>query len=189
MIANEGMPSSGALQCFCKAELEADYDKAISATYGHSQGKQICNEFQSISFEVFVWLNSLKYFITGVNYVLRTVCIKLVAWIGYPTETQQLWETTKVTFIVQFFNTAFLLLLVNADLREQPITLGLTGGLESDFDMSWFKVIGNTLVGTMIFSMIFPVLEAFGFFGLRLLGRILDRGFSTDPYKTSKTSI
>ena len=50
--------------------------------------------------------------------MLRTVCIKLVTWIGYPTETEQLWETTKVTFIVQFFNTAFLLLLVNADLRE-----------------------------------------------------------------------
>lgn len=40
-----------------------------------------------IALEVFVWLNSLKYFITGVNFVLRTICIKLVAWIGYPTET------------------------------------------------------------------------------------------------------
>jgi len=50
--------------------------------------------------------------------VLRTICIKLVAWIGYPTETQKLEETTKVTFYVQFFNTAFLLMLVNADLRE-----------------------------------------------------------------------
>ena len=118
VIANPGLPSSGALQCFCKSEGEKDYDRAISATYGHPQGKQICNEYRSIAFEVFIWLNSLKYFITGVNYVLRTVCIKLVTWIGYPTETEQLWETTKVTFIVQFFNTAFLLLLVNADLRE-----------------------------------------------------------------------
>ena len=67
---------------------------------------------------MFLWLNSLKYFITGVNFVLRTVCIKLVAWVGYPTETMQLLETTKVTFFVQFFNTAFLLLLVNADLSE-----------------------------------------------------------------------
>ena len=121
--------------------------------------------------------------------MLRTICIKLVAWIGYPTETRQLEETTKVTFAVQFFNTAFLLLLVNADLREQPFSFGLIGGLESDFDESWFKVIGNTLVGTMIFTMIFPILEAFGFWGLRLLMRILDRGFSNDAFKTKKTSI
>ena len=142
-----------------------------------------------IALEVFVWLNSLKYFITGVNFVLRTICIKLVAWIGYPTETVQLLETTKVTFAVQFFNTAFLLLLTNADLSEQPFSFGLTGGRESDFDQSWFKVIGNTLVGTMIFTAIFPIMEAFGFFALRLLFRILDRGFTTDPYTTSKTSI
>jgi len=138
---------------------------------------------------VFLWLNSLKYFITGVNFVLRTVCIKLVAWVGYPTETMQLLETTKVTFFVQFFNTAFLLLLVNADLSEQPFSFGLTGGIESDFDMSWFKVIGNTLVSTMIITMIFPIGEAFGFFSLRMLGRILDRGFSNDQFLTKKTSI
>lgn len=49
---------------------------------------------------------------------MRTVCIALVTWVGYPTETEQLLEITKVTFVVQFFNTAFLLLLVNADLSE-----------------------------------------------------------------------
>ena len=50
-------------------------------------------------------------------------------------------------------------------------------------------MIGNTLVGTMIFTMIFPVMEAFGFWSLRLLFQILDRGFSRDPYDTKKTSI
>lgn len=63
-------------------------------------------------------MTSLKYFITIFNFVLRTVVISAIAWIGYPTETQQLEETTKVTFYVQFFNTAFLLLLVNADMSE-----------------------------------------------------------------------
>lgn len=61
--------------------------------------------------------------------------------------------------------------------------------MESDFDTSWFKVIGNTLVGTMIFTMIFPVMECLGFFALRVLTRVLDRGFTTDPYVTKKTSI
>jgi len=169
--------------------MTANYEKAMSQSYGHPKGALICSEFSEIQTTVFLWLNSLKYFITGVNFILRTVCILLVAWIGYPTETEKLLMTTKVTFFVQYFNTAFLLLLVNADLGEQPISFGLTGGIESDFDKSWFKVIGNTITGTMIFSAVFPMMEAFGFFGLRLLFRIMDKGCSSDPYKTKKTSI
>ena len=94
-----------------------------------------------------------------------------------------------VTFYVQFFNTAFLLLLVNADMREQPLAFGVSSGTEGDFDKSWFKLIGNTLVGAMIFAAIFPIIEALGFFALRLLFRIMDRGFSSDSYKTKTTSI
>ena len=111
-----GVPTSGALQCFCKDELEQDYDKAVASTYGHPQGRLICSEYSSIVSWTFLKLNLLKYFIIIVNFVLRTICIALVAWIGYSTETVKLRETTKVTFIVQFFNTAILLLLVNADL-------------------------------------------------------------------------
>ena len=67
---------------------------------------------------VFAWVNSLKYVITGVNYILRTVCIALVNWIGYATESMKLHQTTNVTFYVQFFNTSLILLLVNANLSE-----------------------------------------------------------------------
>ena len=169
--------------------MERDYDKAMASTYDHPGGKKICKEFNNLTFEVLIWLNSLTYFIIIVNFVLRTVCIKLIAWIGYPTETQQLEKTTMVTFLVQFFNTAFLLLLVNADVREQPLAFGLSSGTNGDFDKSWFKLIGNTLVGAMIFAAMFPIIEAFGFFALRLLFRILDHGFSTDVYKTKTTSI
>ena len=126
---NVGLPSSGALQCFCKIEGEKDFETSMTSSYGEPNKKLICSEYQSIALDVFLMLNSLKYFITGVNFVLRTVCIKLVAWIGYPTETQQLEQTTLVTFAVQFFNTAFLLLLVNADMSEQPLSFGLVGGI------------------------------------------------------------
>ena len=87
VIANDGLPSSGALKCFCEAAKNEDYDEAMTSNFGHPKGKLICNEYQTIAFEIFFWLNSLKYFIPGVNYVLRTVCIKLIIWIGYPTET------------------------------------------------------------------------------------------------------
>lgn len=52
----------------------------------------------------------------------------LVDWIGYDTETERLSQTTNVTFYVLFFNSAFLLLMVNANLSEQPFSFGLTSG-------------------------------------------------------------
>lgn len=139
--------------------------------------------------ELFFGLRSIKLFIPFVNFVFRTICIKLVAWIGYKTKTEEILSTTKVCFAVQFFNTAFLLLLVKANLSEQPITFGLTGGRESDFSKNWYRTIGNTLTGTMIYIMMWPILEAFMWFSWRLFSRFLDRGCSTDPYKTRKTSI
>lgn len=59
----------------------------MASSYGHPEEVQICNEYRSIVFEIFVWISSLKYFITTFNFVLRTVVISLIAWIGYPTET------------------------------------------------------------------------------------------------------
>jgi hypothetical protein len=41
----------------------------------------------------------------------------------------------------------------------------------------------------MIFGMVFPMMEACGFYSLRLLGHIFDRGFSLNSYTTKKTSI
>jgi len=112
----------------------------------------------------------------------------LIDWIGFPTETERLSKTTTVTFLVQFFNTAFLLLLVGANLSEQPITFWMSGQF-SDFNSMWFRSIGNTLIGTMWFNAWFPILESLMYFGIRLLFRILDRGCSCDKYKTKKTSI
>ena len=62
-------------------------------------------------------------------------------------------------------------------------------GQFSDFNEMWFRSIGNTLVGTMFFNAFFPLLEAMGYWGLRIFFRLLDKGCSCDHYKTRKTSI
>ena len=67
---------------------------------------------------VYMWTTALSYILIGFNYILRTVCIMLVDWIGYDTETMRLSKTTSVTFWVQFFNSGILLLLINANLSE-----------------------------------------------------------------------
>mmetsp|Transcript_5869 Transcript_5869/g.7950 ORF Transcript_5869/g.7950 Transcript_5869/m.7950 type:complete len:188 (+) Transcript_5869:583-1146(+) len=91
---------------------------------------------------------------------------------------------------MQFVNTAILLFVVNANMTQSPITFGLVGGSLRDFNRTWFKLIGNTIIGTMIISCIIPAIELLINAFLRGLERCLDRGLCTrDPYVTKKTGI
>ena len=100
----------------------------------------------------------------------------MVDWIGYPTETERLSKTTTVTFIVQYFNSAFLLLMVNANMSEQPLTFWLTTGAMPDFNSAWFRSVGDIIVAAMVFNIYYPIIEILGYAGLRFLFRLLDRG-------------
>eukprot|EP00352_Strombidinopsis_acuminata_P005948 CAMPEP_0176350338 /NCGR_PEP_ID=MMETSP0126-20121128/9400_1 /TAXON_ID=141414 ORGANISM="Strombidinopsis acuminatum, Strain SPMC142" /NCGR_SAMPLE_ID=MMETSP0126 /ASSEMBLY_ACC=CAM_ASM_000229 /LENGTH=217 /DNA_ID=CAMNT_0017700299 /DNA_START=1162 /DNA_END=1815 /DNA_ORIENTATION=+ len=93
-------------------------------------------------------------------------------------------------FATQFFNTAFLLLLCNANLSEQMFDLGLTVGNIPDFNMVWFVTIGNSLVSTILYIAYWPIIEFFGYWAMRVGFRILDRGLcNCDVYKTKKSSL
>ena len=86
----------------------------------------------------------MSYIIVGLNYFLREACIALINWVGYRTETERLEKTVMLTFYVVFLNTGILLLMVNANMMKQPISLGLDGPM-SDFNSDWFRLTGNTI--------------------------------------------
>jgi hypothetical protein len=135
----------------------------------------ICGEYLKLWGVSYALSTSMKYVLTIFNYLIRLVVITTVTWIGYATETAQLERITTVTFLCQFFNTAFILLLVNADLSEQPYAFTFTGGNQGDFNAFFFASSGNTLVSTMIFNSYYPIID-FGIYWLmRVLFRCLDR--------------
>jgi len=79
--------------------------------------------------------------IVAINFILRMFIIKLIIYIGKDTESEQTRLITNGVFIVQFFNTALLLLMVNANMTEQGWFFGIFSrdtGLP-DFNSSWFK--------------------------------------------------
>lgn len=158
---------------------------------GRTDGVQICTEFDEKVGTVYMWTTALSYLLIGINYILRTVCIMLVDWIGLPTETQRLSKTTSVTFWVQFFNSGFLLLLINANLSGQPFSFGLTSGSFSDFQGGWYRSVGNVIIGAMFFNLYYPLLEAGLYWSIRAQGRCRDRGcsFTGTGKKTKQTSI
>lgn len=174
--ANPGKPSSGCLQCFCQDQAKADKDNYLKNSYGQAENEPICEGYVSDATNVYYLTTALSYLLIGINYILRTVCIMMVDWIGYPTETERLSKTTTVTFIVQYFNSAFLLLMVNANMSEQPLNFWLTTGAMPDFNSAWFRSVGDIIVAAMVFNIYYPIIEILGYAGLRFLFRLLDRG-------------
>jgi len=138
---------------------------------------------------VYYWTTALSYLLIGINYILRTVCIMLVDKIGFPTETMRLSKTTTVTFGVQFFNSGMLLLLINANLSEQPFGFGLISGSMADFSYPWWRSVGNVTIGAMFFNLYYPLVEAALYWAIRAQGRCRDRGCKFSGKVTKTTSI
>ena len=146
----------------------------------------------SDKFSELSWNQTVTIAIVAINFILRLFIIKLIIYIGKDTETEQTRLITNGVFIVQFFNTALLLLMVNANLSEgEPGFLNLFSRQRgmTDFNSQWFNDIGTTLVGAMMFNVYWPVVEFFVFFGMRSTFRFMDRGFSFDKTKTKKTTL
>ena len=147
----------------------------------------ICGKYQTAIYKALFWTNALSYIIVGLNYFLREACIALINWVGYRTETERLEKTVMLTFYVVFLNTGILLLMVNANMMKQPISLGLDGPM-SDFNSDWFRITGNTIRSTMVFNAYYPILEFVGFFAMRLAYRLMD-SCTLNKYETKTKSI
>ena len=152
---------------------------------------KICKQFADDQVDSIAYSNAVKYLIIGINFVLRLILINICKYMAKTTESEQTELITNAVFVCQFFNTAVLLLIVNANLKPQeiPILSSVFQGNLSDFDSDWFNDIGNTLVGAMIFNIYFPVAEFLGFWAMRTTFRFLDRGCGCDVKKTKKTTI
>lgn len=135
--------------------------------------------------------NTLGYVIVIVNYVIRENIIKLITWVSYKTETEQMDMITKFTFYGLFFNTAFLLMLVNANLQQQPITFWLTFGTFADFNSDWYRIVGNVIVDTMFLNALWPFIDIVIYGALRYAYRWCDHGFcgSWNKYNTKCTTL
>ena len=135
-------------------------------------------------------IKTLEGSIIAINYILRLICFSLISRVGYDQETKKILHTTYFVFGVQFINTAIMLLIVNAGMKDNPVTYGVVGSSLRDFNRTWFKIVGNTIVGTLLLNVIMPILESVFYKMLKVCYRAMDRGCcQKDKYVTNMTSI
>jgi hypothetical protein len=186
---HEKYPLAGFYQTFCAIVSSSDEKYAA---YKGLDTENICATLASDKLGMLVNNQIVTISIVAINFILRLFIIKLIIYIGKDTESEQTRLIANGVFIVQFFNTALLLLMVNANLSEQGSFFKIFSREKGipDFNSQWFNDIGTTLVGAMMFNVYWPVVEFFVFFGMRSTFRLMDRGFACRAAdKTKKTTI
>lgn len=137
--------------------------------------------------------NGIKYLIIILNTVIRMVVIAIITRMGCSTESDQLIYITNMVFICQFFNTGILPMLCTANLEHQlppaiVAMFGLSGDIR-DFNLKWFTIVGDTIVGSMVFNVIFPIgMECF-WFSYRSLFRWKDIVGTKEDHPTKSCTI
>ena len=150
----------------------------------------MCGVYDNLQWSSMFWVQSLEVVIIVFNIILRKMVFYQINKLDYDQETKRLYRTTKVIFWMQFINTAILLFLVNANMTQSPITFGLVGGSLREFNRTWFKLIGNTIIGTMVISCLLPIIESLVDGLVACFERTLDQGCCPkDRYVTKKTGL
>ena len=114
---------------------------------------------------------------------------------GHHTITKQITEAFSKMWVLQYFNTAILLILINNRLsdngliRKVLLTTGSSdlffNGKYADFTTEWYGVVGVTIFTTAFINGLTP-LGAFGQWVGKYAQQCLDRRCSSDRKKTSK---
>eukprot|EP00347_Sterkiella_histriomuscorum_P007945 403346963 len=180
MSLTQRKQGTGIYQCFCK-DYKEKQTSFFKATF--------CNQYQSDQVQGVGLSQAVSVIIVIVNFILRTIVMALIKLIGYHTESQQTQAIKSSIFVSQFFNTAILLLMTNANTQQTWLAFLPFEGIYPDMTYEWYNDIGSSLIITMLVAAFFPIADFLIFYSLRTVLRCLDRGCSCNKDKTKCKSV
>lgn len=78
---------------------------------------QLCRQYYKDKLTISVMDESIKYIIIVINTVIRMIVIKIIDSVGCDTQSREMSFVTIAVFFCTFFNTGFLLMIVNANME------------------------------------------------------------------------
>lgn len=93
---------------------------------------------------------SITGIIIGINVILKLCVVALVSWIGEDTVSKQKGSVVKGAFLGQFFNTGFIILIVNANMQQfKPHKFWKAfNGPFTDYMPQWYMDVGLKIIIT-----------------------------------------
>jgi hypothetical protein len=112
---------------------------------------------------------------SAINVMLKVALRLISVYEKRQDKTDLVISNTFKMFFVQFFNTAIIILVVNASLDFMPSWSPILNGKYDDFTTEWYKQIGVSIILTMLIGIVSPHF-ANGLFYLRgACKRLYDR--------------
>jgi hypothetical protein len=134
------------------------------------------------------YTNLVTFLVSCINYFLRNFNQNLIDTIGIKTESERTSVIMKYVFFTSFINTGIIMLLTNADLSFSVLSFIPLRGEYTDFERNWYLDIAPSLVQSMVIMAVFPIISFFGFYGLRIAYRMMDKRCKKGG-RTQKTTI
>lgn len=191
-----GRQISPVLSCFCTGEYVEIGQDAAEQDYTSTDGTQVktCSEIFSDRGAVAMITMCVSFLIVGVNFVLKVILVDLIKSLRLKTVTLETNYTMITIFVGQFINTAVLIVLNNASFKDfdegaGPLSLIFFVGTETDFSVTWYKVVGATIMRTMTSQALWPLIEFAMFWSIMNFQRWMDRGFGSDTFNTKSLSV
>lgn len=148
---------TGPMQCFCKNEKKNKKSKNEEYELKDASGnvtfkEKICLNYQNDKLLSKLLALSITLIVVVVNVIIKKVVVILVAWIGEDTISQQKASVVKGAFIGQFFNTGFIILIVNANMTEHSPKefWKVFKGPFYDYMPQWYIDVGLKIVTTYL---------------------------------------
>eukprot|EP00742_Colponemidia_sp_Colp-10_P003796 GILJ01004043.1.p1 GENE.GILJ01004043.1~~GILJ01004043.1.p1 ORF type:complete len:1123 (-),score=165.75 GILJ01004043.1:136-3504(-) len=175
--------------CYCSNALaNSGFQSMYDASFGPDNEK-LCQDW----FQQTVFSSTLKFLVAFVvlivNTLLRLFMRGLAAFEKHSTKSGYYAAAMMKMFIAMFINTAFIVLIINANLRMfqvRPPTDLVFQGPYSDFNADWYKVVGTSIMVTMILNVLAPHLSALIGISIRSCKRRCDRHCTSDRKRTKK---
>ena len=187
---------TGPMQCFCNAEKKLKHKKSEYYELKNEDGKvtarhQLCLQYALDKRNAKLLALSVTVIIILINTILKKLVVALVSWIGEDTISQQKGSVVKGAFLGQFFNTGFIILIVNANMKQhKPREFWkLFNGPFSDYLPQWYIEVGVKIITTYTVQGIMPFVNVVKETIIRRLKGSLDQGCSGNRYQTKSRTI
>ena len=148
------MKISGILTCFCEDQFKILGHQLFTQTWNDSFGNPtaVCYSWLVDSYTVMGVSYVFGFIIQSVNVFLKKFVIYIIKKTKFHTVSEETSATMITVYFMQLFNTAFMVLLLEANFSEfkNPLfNFFFSQGRLTDFNEIWYKRVGKTLVVTM----------------------------------------
>ncbi len=175
---------TGLLECFCLDKIDLLDPNALSSeTFITPEGEQsLCVDWAQTYFTVQILTYGGAVITLFVNVILRFILKGIVQFERHRSKTSELLSRAFKMFVLQFLNTAAIVVFINAriDTSFEP----LRRGEFSDFSEQWYVAVGTSIVLTMALNIVLPHLFPLVLWLGTKYRRCADRSCGCDVHRT-----